>query len=355
MEVWNTLSQLAGANGPSGYEYATRDVVSALWQPLCNEIKSDALGNVIGHKNSTRVSEGKPARIMLAAHMDEIAMMVLSIEKRGFLRVTPVGGIDLRQLPSQEVTVHGQRQLLGVVGALPPHLTTEADRNKAPTWDEVFIDVGLPIDTVRELVSPGDLITFNANSIRLLGERAAGKSFDNRVGVCVLSQVLYKLQRMTHAVDVYAVATVQEEVSLRGAITSAFNLMPQAGIAIDVGFGAMPGISEYECIALGKGPGLTLGGNIHPGLRARLVEIAKRENVQVQDEVAPGSSGTDAWGMQVTQAGMPTAVISIPLRYMHSPVECVDLQDISAASRLLAAFLCDLENTEAWGWNNGLA
>ncbi len=355
MDAWSALEHLALATGPSGYEQAAAVVAAELFQPLCDEIRQDALGNVIACRKATRAGAGETARIMLAAHMDEIALMVLKIEKDGFLRVTPVGGVDLRCLPGLEVTVHGRQALPGVVGSTPPHLTAEADRGKAPKWEEVYIDIGFPYQEAQELVSTGDLVTFNAPFARLLGERAAGKAFDDRAGVAVLWETLQGLQRRTHAVDIYAVATVQEEVGLRGAVASAFHLVPQAGIAIDVGFGTTPGLNERDSLALGKGPGVTLGGNIHPAMRKRLMSCAKQENVPVQVEVSPGSSGTDAWGMQVTQAGMPTAVISLPLRYMHSPVECLDLQDLQMSGRLLAAFLSSLESEEVWGWGNGPA
>jgi putative aminopeptidase FrvX len=350
MDTWQVLETLAGAAGPPGHEEAVAAAIEGLWTPYCLQVRRDVLGNVIGVRPAERSAGDEPAPlVMLATHMDEIAFIVTRIES-GFLRVAPLGGVDLRCLLGQEVLVHGRMPLPGVVGYFH---TRGAD--KAPKWDEVFVDVGLPQKSTEELISPGDIVTFMRAPRRLSGNRAAGKAFDNRAGVAVVCEALARLATCSMAVGVCAVATVQEEVGLRGATIAAFGLAPQAGIAIDVGFGDGPGLAEHETIALGKGPAIAVGANIHPGMRKRLLEVARAEGVPHQVEVVPGSSGTDAWAMQISQAGLPTAIVSVPLRYMHSPVECLDLDDIRACGRLLASFLATLSPAEVWRWNHGPA
>jgi|LSQX01.1.fsa_nt_gb putative aminopeptidase FrvX len=323
-----------------------------MWQPYVDVIRTDALGNVIAHKQPTR-SGGIPApAVMLATHMDEIGLMVAQVEENGFLRVVAMGGIDLRQICGKEVTVHGKTAVAGIVQAVPAPFRDDKEPDHIPTWPDLFIDTGLSTEELRQKVQVGDVVTFSPPCKRLHGDRVAGKSFDNRA--CIVSSLvcLQRLARVSHAVHVHAVATVQEEVGLRGAITSTFSIAPQLAIAIDVGHGDTPGQPEHDTITLGKGPAISLGPNIHRGVRDRLIAVAKQEQIAWQNEILPGHSGTDAWAMQVSQAGVPTAVISLPLRYMHSTVECVDLADIAAIGRLLAHFLADLEPEEVWRWAN---
>lgn len=353
MDTWQALYQLSTASGPPGYEGELADIAARLWRPYVDEVFTDALGNVIAHRKPSVAGPNPAPAIMLATHIDEVSLIVSYIEDSGFLRVYPLGGADLRVVNGQEVLVHGKERLAGIIGVLPATLRRTSDRDKAPQWDELFIDVGLPGDVVKEQVGVGDLVTFAPPCLRLQNNRACGKAFDNRASVAAVFTALQRLHELTQALHLYAVATVQEEVGTRGAITSTFGISPQAAIAIDVGFGAMPGVDERDTLVLGKGPGITLGANIHRGMRQRLIDIAEQEGIAWQTEIAPGSSGTDAWGMQVSQAGVPTAVISLPLRYMHSPVETADLADLQSTARLLSAFIANLQPAEVWGWANG--
>lgn len=333
-EVRDFLARLSEASGVAGHEEAIAALVEEAFRPYADEVRRDRLGNVIALRRGAG-PEPRP-KVMWAAHMDEIGMMVSKIEPGGFLRFAPVGGVDRKTTLGQEVRVHGRRPLRGIVGVRPPHLLGPGEREKHIPLDEQFIDVGLPEARVRELVRPGDLITVERRCLDLLGGLLAGKAFDDRAGVAAMFQGLRYLAGIRHAADVYAVATVQEEVGLRGAMTSTFHVMPDVGIAIDVGFGDMPGQDETVTIEVEKGPALTVGPNIHPLLHRLLVSICKEHRIPYQVEVAPGNTGTDAWAMQVTRSGVATALLSLPLRYMHTSVEVVSLQDVRSAGRLLA-------------------
>jgi len=339
------LKDLSEASGVAGHEGPVRDLIIQELTPLTDEITTDRLGNVIALKRGTG-AEPRP-RIMLATHMDEIGLMVLQIEA-GFLRFVPVGGFDPRVLLGQEVLVHGRQPLPGVIGSRPPHVVSAEEREKPVPLEELFIDVGLTEAQVRELVQVGDVVTLAQPFVELKGKGrlACGKAFDNRTSVTALILTLETLAGLRHSWDIYAVATVQEEVGLRGAITSTYGIAPDLGIAIDVTQGDMPGVSETETMKLGEGPAIGLGPNFHPAVHARLVQTAQTHEIPHQIDPAPRPAGTDAAAMQITRAGIPTGLLSIPLRYMHTVVEVVALPDIERTARLLAHLIAELTDKE---------
>jgi len=254
---------------------------------------------------------------------------------------------------AQPVLVHGREPLPGVVAAAPPHMLPPNRRGQYPTVDELIVDVGRSAEEVAELVRVGDPVTLDVPVVELLSDRLAGKAMDDRACVAALTVCLDELQHRTHSWDVYAVATVQEEVGLRGARVAAHHLNPDVAIALDVTFAQQHGVSESDGpYKLGGGPVLSLGPNFHPKLYDRLQEAAQRLEMTVNTDPIPGRSGTDAWAIQVARSGIPTALISVPLRNMHSPVETVDLNDIKRAGRLLAEFIAGLQDdfltTIAW-------
>lgn len=344
------LRALVEAHGPPGHEDAVRALLREAWSPLVDTLETDRLGSLIAVKRATRPTD-PPRRIMLAAHMDEIACMVSGILD-GFLVVNRVGGIDARVLPAQPVLVHGRRPLPGIVAAKPPHLLQPAARAKYTPIDELLIDVGLPPDEVSALVSVGDLVTLDVPMLDLLGTRVAGKAMDDRACVAAVTLCLHELQDMHHSWDVVACATVQEERGLHGAKTSAHRVDPDIAIALDVTFASQPGVDGDASSELGGGPGIGVGPNFHPKLLDRIRETAKRHEIKLQDDIIPGASGTDAWAIQVALEGVPTALLEVPLRSMHSPVETVDMRDIERAGRLMAHFIADLDsdflNAIAW-------
>jgi len=283
---------------------------------------------------------------MLAAHMDEIGLMVKEIDTHGLIRFTTIGGVDQRTLPAQEVIIHGRRPVPGVIGAIPPHLI-QGDGDKAAKIDDLRIDVGLTAEKAAEDIQIGDIITLKRQTLNLLNDLMAGKSFDDRAGVVVMKVCLEELQRLHHDHDVIAVATTQEEVGLRGAMTSAHTLNPDLAVAIDVTHASTPDTKAQVAIELGKGPAIALGPNIHPAIYQEMSRSAQEARLKFQPEPIPGRSGTDAWAIQVTQAGIPTGLLSIPLRYMHTSVETLDLNDVVNSGKLLAYFIAGLpENLE---------
>jgi endoglucanase len=278
---------------------------------------------------------------MFAAHMDEVGLMVADIEK-GFLRITRVGGTDRRVLLGLEVTVHGRRDLSGVVATRPPHVLPEVDRKKSIPLDKIFVDVGLPPEQVQELISIGDLISIRREMSELKNRRVAGKAMDDRSCVAAITLALEQLGRVEHAWDVFAVATTQEETGLKGALTAAYGIAPDLAVALDTTFGRHPGVPKPGSFPLGEGPTIGIGPNFHPGLVKRLKQVAEAHEIPFHMDPIPGRSGTDAWAIQVTREGVPTALVSIPARYMHQPVETLAARDVERAGRLLAAFTAGL-------------
>ena len=349
--TFELLKAFTEAPGPAGRENIIRDSIAARWTPLADEIRVDAMGSLIALQRGSG-PEPRPA-VMAAAHMDEIGLIVTGIEG-DFLRAHSLGGIDRRVLLGLDVLVHGQRELPGIIGSRPPHVLSAAEREKIIAWEEVYVDTGLPGDELASLVAIGDHITFDRELLALKNERVAGKALDNRASVVAVTLALQALRARNHAWDFYAVATVQEEVGVKGAITSAYGLAPEIAIALDVTFAPQHDDEGPGTFALGKGPTIAGGPNFHPQVVERLQAAAKAEEIPNQFEAVPGSSGTDAWGIQVAREGIPTGLIEIPLRYMHQPVETGALPDIERAGRLLASFIARLEPDFRPRWEDEL-
>ena len=335
------LKRLSEANGVSGYEHEVRDIVLDLFGRHADEVRTDTLGNVIALQRGTG-PEPRPA-IMLATHMDEIGLIVSELED-GFLHFQQVGGYDDRILLGQEVTVHGRRKLPGIIGARPPHVLPRDERDKPISYDKLLIDVGLPPDTLPELVRVGDLVTMDRQLVELQGGLVAGKALDDRVSVAAAALCLEELTRLRHRWDVYAVATVQEEVGLKGAITSTYSLQPDVGIAIDVTWARQPATPDEYTYELGEGPTIGCGPNFHPKLQEALVKTAEALEIKYHLEPLTRPAGTDAAAMQISRQGIPAALLSIPERNMHTPVETVSVKDVERVGRLLAAFVGQLDD-----------
>lgn len=351
MKIKEHLIRLCEAHGPSGHEGAVRELIQADWADLTDELTTDALGNLIGTKRGRAAGESR-RRIMIEAHMDEIGMLVREIDG-AFLRVRNLGGLDSRVMLSQPVLVQGKKPLPGVVAAAPPHLVSAEERKRFASVDELIIDVGLSAEEVAELVRIGDTVTLDVPVQELQGDVLAGKAMDDRACVAAITACLQELQSRDHLWDVLAVAAVQEEVGLRGAQVAAHGLNPDAAIALDVTFALQNGVGESDyAYKMGSGPVLSLGVNFHPKLFKALKDAAADLEMTVSVDPLPGRSGTDAWAIQVAQQGIPTALISLPLRNMHTPVEMLDFKDVTRAGRLLATFIAGLEEdfltTIAW-------
>lgn len=345
MENLELLRQLSNDISVSGYEYFIKDIIINAFENLVDEIRVDKLGNIIAVKKG---KESNGPKIMLAAHMDEIGFMITDIDDLGFLRFTSIGGIDPRTIVGQEVIIIGRdnKKYIGVINTKPPHLQSSDEQNNALSMDKMSIDVGMSKEEAEKNFEIGNTAVINREFIELLNNRVAGKSLDNKAGVVSLFECAKMLENVEIKSDIYYVFTVQEEETMAGAITSTYNINPDIGIAVDVGFGSTPELNKIDTIELSKGPGITLGGNIHKNLRKHIVSVADKYNIQTQVEVDPGPTGTDGRAIQITRAGIPTLVLSIPLRYMHTSVEVIDMKDLENTGKLLAFFINSINKDE---------
>jgi putative aminopeptidase FrvX len=347
LKTLKILKELSPETGPSGREAEVRQRIADYWSSLSDELSIDALGNLIALKKGNGANRRS---VMLATHMDEIAFIVTGIEGE-FLRITNLGGTDRRAILGSEVCVHGRHKLPGVIGSRPPHILAPADRNKIPPWREIFVDVGLPEEELHKTVRIGDTVTMSQPLREMKNQRIAGKALDNRVSVVAATIALQLLKQRWHTWDVFAVATVQEEVGLYGATTSAYGVAPDIAIAIDVTFAKQYNDSEPGTFELDKGPTIGIGPNLHPAIVKRLRETAEQNEIPIALEPLSGSSGTDAWAIQVAREGIPCGLLSIPVRYMHQPVETASLNDIERTGRLLAEFITNLESDFSLRWD----
>ena len=345
MSVKAFLQQLSEASGVSGYEHNVRDIVLEAFRPYADEISVTAMGSIIAHQRGTHNPKDQtPApKVLIEGHMDEIGLIVTEIEQ-GFIRFTQVGGFDVRVLPSQEVVVHAKRDLAGIIGSRPPHVLSPEERDKVIPMSDLFIDVGLPEAIVCDLVQTGDLITIARRMQSLKNNLVAGKAFDDRSAVVCVAEALRLLSTMKHSWDVYAVANVQEEVGLRGAMTSTYHVNPDVAIAIDVSHADQPNTTEVNAVPLNEGMGIATGPNVHPLIHAKLVAEAQAHEIPYRVTAYAGATGTNAWAMQVVREGIPTGLIDLPLRYMHTSVETLSLSDLERIGRLLADFCVALDD-----------
>jgi endoglucanase len=335
------LKSLLSVPGLSGYEAPAARLIEAEWRPLVDELSLSHLGSVHGLKKGTGRG-GRPS-VMLAAHMDAIGLMVTQVED-GFLRVTPIGDVDSRILPGQMVVVHTAKEdLPGVVVIPPAKLLPPGAGDGVVDISHLFVDVGLLPSKVASLVRSGDLVSHGTEAVEISGDIVSGHSIDNRASVAAVTLCLQELGSKSHSWDVWAVATVQEEIDYIGAATSAFQLRPELAIAVDTTHAKGPGANDWQTFPLGKGPTLGHGPNIHPYLHRQFEELAERLEIPYATEIMPKSSDTDGMAMQVTAEGIPNFLLSIPIRYMHTPVEMVALKDIQRVGRLLAEFISGLE------------
>ena len=348
MNLLAHLKELCAAPGPSGYEAPVRAVIRAAWKPLAAEVHVDPLGSLWATRPAAPPGKrGKAAarpRVMLAAHMDTIGLMVSRVEGE-FLRAACLGTPDLRVLPGQPVTVHGVKPLPGIIARPAPFLLPKNQRAVAAEVGELVIDLGLPADQVRALVKVGDPVTFAQPPLELPNGLLAAPGLDNRASVAALTVCLELLKKKSLLWDVTAVATVQEEeLGFPGAAASAHALQPDLALVVDVSFGADANTRAFgdQTFALHSGPALGLGPNTHTGLFHAMQAAAQKAQIPHSIEAYAGHSGTDAYAVQVARAGIPTLSIGIPLRNMHTPVEIVALRDIQRTGELLAEFIAGL-------------
>ena len=344
LDLKQHLKDMISAAGPSGYEDPIREIIRAAWQPLADEVRVNNLGSLV----AIRRGEGAEPRpsVMIAAHMDAIGLMVTGIDE-GFLRFTQIGGVDPRILPGQMVTVHSTnadvpRELPGMV-VMPPAGLLPKDGKSGPLPQKyLLVDTGLLPDEVKQFVRVGDVISFATEPMELAGDCVSGHTLDNRASVAAVTVALEMLSRRKHLWDVMAVATSQEEVGGIGAMVDAVAIKPDFAIVIDVTFAKAPGGAGIGNFELGKVTPVTWGSCNHPALHSAMLATAEEYEISIAKDFAPTGSGTDAWDIQVAEAGVPVVELGIPLRYMHTPVEVVSLKDVRRAGRLIAEFIAGL-------------
>ncbi len=354
---FDLLKRLCETPGVSSREERMRALVAEELRPLTGSLTADAMGNLIGCRKGP---EDGPT-VMIAAHMDEIGFLVRFIDDKGFIRLLPVGGWDPRVMTAQRVVVHGfaGEPLRGALmpGTKPKHLLTPEEAGRPSKIEEYFVDLGLPAARVKELVEVGDMVTMDRTTERV-GDTVVSKALDNRLSVFVMLEALRKLGQDPLGVTVLAVATVQEEVGLRGATTAAFALQPDIGIALDITLAVdYPGSSEPERVTtLGGGAAIKISDSsllCHPKLVRHFRDVAQEKAIPHQLEVLP-RGGTDAGGIQRSRGGVPSFTLSVPTRYVHTVNEMAAISDIEAAIDLLAAWLREA-HTRQYGYAGDVA
>jgi endoglucanase len=348
------LKTLLETPSASGFEQQIQDVVRRWAGTYADEVKTDRHGNVLAirYPDAGR-SAAEHARVMLAGHCDQIALMVQHIDDQGFLFVQPIGGWDMQVLIGQHLTVWTRSgPITGVVSRKAPHLLTNEERAKVPQFTDVWVDIGAADGKeAQELVQHGDPVTFALGYRPMRNHMATSPAMDDKVGVWVVMETLRLLHEKKVAVPIYCVSTVQEEVGLRGATTSAYGIHPAVGIAVDVCHATdTPGNDKKQLgeVNLGDGPVLFRGPNINPRVFDQLEQAAKSRELPVQPRGVPRATGTDANVIQLTRDGVATGLIGIPNRYMHSPVEVVHLHDLDHAAQILAEFCLNLTPEMDW-------
>jgi len=342
-ESYDFLKSVQETPSPSGFEQPVQRIIRQRMKPFADSINTDVHGNVIIGLNP----KGSP-RVMLAGHCDQIGLMVNYIDDNGFIFFSAIGGIDPSVLPGSRVVVHtAHGPIDGVIGRKPIHVLKAEERGGKIEIRETWIDIGSKNKKETQgLVTIGDPITFRLEMVHLGNDRVTSPAFDNKCGMFVVMEALRLCSEKRIKCALFAVSTVQEEVGLRGARTSAFGIDPQVGIAVDVTHATdFPDIDKRVNgdLKLGGGPVIPRGPNINPRLEKLLMDTAKAKKIPFQIEAEPAGTGTDANAIQLNRAGVATALVSIPNRYMHTPVEVVTLSDLEATARLLAETVAAIE------------
>lgn len=350
VHVNELLLELLTIPGLSGREDPIRAYLQEAWSPLVDELKISPLGSLQGLVKGKAPSP-RP-KILLAAHMDAIGLMVTGF-RGDFVRVTTVGGVDPRVLPGGMVTVHGKEDLTGVIDQLPKSLLPSSASKKSVEIKYLLVDVGLEEEQLKDLVQIGDLVSFQQKPFWIGEDVIASPALDNRASVSAVTLLLHSLQSTPPQWDVWVVATSQEEENMSGALTSAYAIQPDLAVAVDVTFAAGPGTPDHKSYPLGEGIPLGWGPSVHPALYRAFEEVAEEEDISVTMEPLPMRSGTEADVLQISTAGIPTMLLSIPLRYMHTPVEMVSVRDIREVAKLMQAFIArlDLDSLDAFQWD----
>lgn len=338
MDTKELLRTLTDVNGVSGRE----DNVAMVAREILGkymDAKIDNAGNVVGFR------DGKGKHILLDAHIDQIGLIVTAIDDNGFLKVNSVGGVDRRILSANRLTVWGKEPVLGIVCSTPPHLAKSGD-DKLPEITDIFIDIGMSAERAREIVSVGDCVTYNQSFSELMNGRVTGKSLDDRAGIAVLLKAVEYVCQTDCDAKLSVLFSVQEEVGTRGAATGAFSVVPDEAIAVDVSFALAPDLPKHKCGAIDGGAMIGVSPVLNPIMTNELKRIANENNIPHSLEIMGGETGTNADAISLTAHGIPTALISIPQRNMHTPVEVVSVKDVESCARLIADYIIENGGSE---------
>lgn len=339
MKELELLRKLCLLDAPSGREHWIYEYIEEVFKDF-GEVNIENLNNIYIHK------KGKEnGKIALMAHTDEVFLMITGILNNGFLEFNAVG-IDAKTLVGQEVAIHGRKVISGIIAIKSSNIIKEEEQKKAVSADELIIDTGYGDEQLRDIINIGDYVTLKRKFYELLNDNVTCKAIDDRAGIVAMYICARELQNIKHDLDVYFVCSSQEEVGHRGAKMAAYDINPDIGIAIDVTFdGGVLGDGDREN-TLGQGPVICVGPNIHPKIREKIMAIADECNISYGVEVEPGNTGSDAWDIQVAREGIPTLLISIPIRYMHTSVEVINMNDIENTGILIAKFIESLKLEE---------
>lgn len=335
MDVKDTLLKLCKAHGVSGREDEIATLIKTMLASYSDSIFLNPLGSVVA--KISEAHENYP-EVLLEAHIDQVGLVVTSITDDGFLTVANCGGIDVSLLISQEVIVCGKKDIHGIVCSIPPHLK-RSKKKAALTVDDIYVDVGMSKSEAEKTINVGDVITYNYNPVFLMENKISVKSLDNRAGVMAVLLALEKLKQVDYKCGLTVVFSSMEETSGKGAATSGYFVNPDLAICVDVSFAQTVDCPKNKCGDMGKGPMIGISPTLDFNLSSKLQNIAKDKNIPYQLEVMGGATSTDADKICVARDGVVTGLCSIPLKYMHSPVEVVDVEDIENTANLLANFV----------------
>ena len=336
-ELKELIFRLCAAQGTPGDEGAAARIAAEELAKY-GEAHIDKMGNVVARLGKT----GAKNHIMLDAHIDQIGLIVTGIDENGFLRIDRCGGADRRVLPGSPVTIYGREAITGIVCCTPPHLS-DGSEDKVEPIDKMAVDAGLSRNGAEKLVQPGDRILLNSTPKSLIGDRVTAGGLDDRVGVASLIRCVQLLSGTELNCELTVLCSGREEVGGQGAVTGAYTVNPTQAIAVDVSFAEQPDVPAEKCGKLGGGPMIGIAPPLNRGMVDKLTALAKRNEMPYSLEVMGGSTGTNCDEIAITRAGVPTALISIPLRYMHTPVEVIDLNDVENTARLMAEYIKEVE------------
>ena len=333
MELKEIITRLCETASPSGFEEGVRDVAAELLGPYADEIKTDVMGNFAAF-----LSGGEGPTLMLSAHMDEIGLIITGHEERGFLRFAAIGGVDIRMLPAQQVKVMTDPPIEGIISVMPPHVLSHEEMEKVTPVDGLYIDTGLSAEDTKRRIPQGTHAVLSVGVGELSNGFLHGRGLDDKACAAILIKVFEELSKVRPKVNIALLLTVQEELGRRGAGAGAYTIKPDCAIALDATFGETPDSKPEATFKLGSGAAIGVGPSLNKKMTNKLFEIARRLEIPHETEVLAGDSGTDAWAMEISRGGIPTALVSLPLRYMHSPVEVISIADAEMVAKLVTEY-----------------